>query len=62
MKLMNMFYFKKNIKSITVTEFNLLIKVKEKNENFDFALQDLKKVYIDFNTINSFYFLTLLVY
>lgn len=53
---MNMFFFKKNIKSITVTESNLLFKVKEKNENFDFALQDVKNVYIDFNTNMSFYF------
>ena len=52
---MNMI-FKKNIKSITVSESNFTIKVKEKNENFDFILHDMKKIYIGFNSIMSFYF------
>lgn len=49
-------FFFKNIQSITVTELNFSLKVKRKNEFFNFIISDVKKVYILSNKIKSFYF------
>ncbi len=51
-----MIFLKKNIKSIKVTESQILFNVKENNENFDFTLQNFKKIYIDFNTRSKILF------
>ena len=52
-----MFYSKKNINSIKVTKSNFVFKVKEKNENFEFGMNEIKNIYIGFNKNSSFYFI-----